>query len=126
MQGGEAAAAARQQELFLDLTSSSALAPRDPPPAEREADLIEACLRALRREGSVLIPAPTAGRATEVLLALDAAWTANRYPYPLALASAVAVSTLEFTRSLVEWMGEGITSQAAAAAGKIRGVMPRS
>jgi cleavage and polyadenylation specificity factor subunit 2 len=46
-----------------------------------------------------------------VLLALDAAWTANRYPYPLALASAVAVSTLEFTRSLVEWMGEGIASR---------------
>ena len=96
---------------------SSTLAPRDPPPAEREADLIEACLRALRREGSVLIPAPTAGRATEVLLALDAAWSANRLPYPLALASAVAASTLEFTRSRVEWMGEGITSQGGGGGG---------
>ena len=107
---GEAATAAGAGALPC-FSSSSALAPRDPPPAEREADLIDACLRALRREGSVLIPAPTAGRATEVLLALDAAWTANRYPYPLALASAVAVSTLEFTRSLVEWMGEGIASR---------------
>lgn len=109
--GPEAAAAGAAGAAAAAASFSASLAPRDPPPAEREADLIEACLRALRREGSVLIPAPTAGRATEVLLALDAAWTANRYPYPLALASGVAVSTLEFTRSLVEWMGEGITSQ---------------
>ena len=88
-----------------------ALAPPDPrPPPARDAWLVDTVLGWLRADGCVLIPVPTAGRALEVTLALDAAWAAGRYPYPLALASPVAFAVLEAARSQLEWAGASVAS----------------
>jgi len=57
----------------------------------------------------VLVPVDAAGRVLELLLVLEAAWAAGRPGYGLALLSPVAFNALEFAKSQLEWMAEGLT-----------------
>lgn len=59
--------------------------------------------------GNVLVPVDAAGRVLELLLVLEAAWAAQRPGYALALLSPVAFNALEFAKSQLEWMAEGLT-----------------
>ncbi len=59
--------------------------------------------------GNVLVPVDAAGRVLELLLVLEAAWAAMRLSYGLALLSPVAFNALEFAKSQLEWMAEGLT-----------------
>lgn len=55
------------------------------------------------------MPVDAAGRVLELLLVLEAAWAAARPGYGLALLSPVAFNALEFAKSQLEWMAEGLT-----------------
>jgi len=57
----------------------------------------------------MLVPVDAAGRVLELLLVLEAAWAAGRPGYGLALLSPVAFNALEFAKSQLEWMAEGLT-----------------
>ena len=59
--------------------------------------------------GNVLVPVDAAGRVLELLLVLEAAWAGARPGYGLALLSPVAFNALEFAKSQLEWMAEGLT-----------------
>eukprot|EP00850_Spirogloea_muscicola_P007711 SM000039S14541 [mRNA] locus=s39:747754:753165:+ [translate_table: standard] len=101
----------------------NALAPV-PDRKARDAELLEQIMAALRAGGNVLLPVETAGRVLEVILHLEQAadaaagaprpgwqgkhWAAQRLTYPLALLTHVAYNTLEFAKSSLEWMSEGI------------------
>ena len=99
---------ARAALLVAGVPPAASAPPRPPPAAD--AWIVDTLLAALRRDGCVLVPAPTAGRALDLIVGLDAAWTARRLPYPLALASPVAFSALEFARSQLEWTGAVLSS----------------
>ena len=59
--------------------------------------------------GNVLVPVDAAGRVLELLLVLEAAWAGARPGYGLALLSPMAFNALEFAKSQLEWMAEGLT-----------------
>ena len=67
----------------------------------------------LRGGGNVLIPVDTAGRVLELLLVLDQAWKRGRFEsaYPLVLLENVGFSTLEFAKTMMEYMDPDITAQ---------------
>eukprot|EP00741_Cyanophora_paradoxa_P019483 tig00021127_g18808.t1 len=82
------------------------------PRGKRDQSLIETILPALRRGGSVLIPTDAAGRSLEILLLLDAYWTANRQSglaqYPIVFLHKVAYRTVSFAQSMIEWCSDEI------------------
>lgn len=65
-------------------------------------------LKVLRAEGNVLLPVETAGRVLELILHLESNWAHQRLSYPVALLTNVSYSTVEFAKSLLEWMSDSI------------------
>lgn len=78
-----------------------------------EGELIETVLSTLRRGGNVLLPVDASGRVLELLLLLDQHWTKHRlgHAYNLAWVGSMAVNTIEFARSQLEWMATTIGAQ---------------
>jgi len=73
---------------------------------------IDSILDTVRKGGNVLIPVDAAGRNLEALLILDEHWRANRLGnYQLCFLSPVALNTLEFCQSQLEWMTLQIAQQ---------------
>ena len=58
--------------------------------------------------GNVLIPIDAAGRMLELVLLLERHWAENGLTYPLALLTPVAYNALEFAKSQLEWMADGV------------------
>ena len=50
----------------------------------------------------------TALRVLELALLLDQHWTFHKMPQTLALVTHVAYNTIEFTKSMLEWLSESV------------------
>eukprot|EP00871_Galdieria_phlegrea_P000397 jgi/Galph1/1358/GphlegSOOS_G6043.1 len=72
------------------------------------ADLCEEALYTLRQGGDVIIPVDTAGRVLELALGIDEYWSSNRLgsSYPVALIQHVSFNTIDFAKSMMEWMSD--------------------
>uniref|UniRef100_A0A7I4EGV0 Cleavage and polyadenylation specificity factor subunit 2 n=1 Tax=Physcomitrium patens TaxID=3218 RepID=A0A7I4EGV0_PHYPA len=79
-----------------------------PPRKQRDQEFIDMILKVLRAEGNVLLPVETAGRVLELILHLESNWAHQRLSYPVALLTNVSYSTVEFAKSLLEWMSDSI------------------
>ncbi|KAL2635973.1 hypothetical protein R1flu_007452 [Riccia fluitans] len=75
---------------------------------QRDAEFLEIILGTLRAGGNVLLPVETAGRVLELVLYLDKCWANDKLNYAMALLTNVSYSTLEFAKSLLEWMSDAI------------------
>ncbi|BBN04094.1 cleavage and polyadenylation specificity factor subunit 2 [Marchantia polymorpha subsp. ruderalis] len=75
---------------------------------QRDAEFLDVVMKALRAGGNVLLPVETAGRVLELVLYLDKCWAGDKLNYPMALLTNVSYSTLEFAKSLLEWMSDAI------------------
>jgi cleavage and polyadenylation specificity factor subunit 2 len=74
---------------------------------DRETKLVKIVLDCLRAGGNVLMPCDATGRVLELLYMLGRHWDANRIgTYDLVFLAHVAFSTLEFARSMLEWMAD--------------------
>jgi Cft2 family RNA processing exonuclease len=83
------------------------------PSQKKEADLWAVVVETLRAGGDVLMPVDSAGRCLELLLAAEEYWAAHpdiASLYPIAFAQHVGIHTIEFARSLVEWMSDAIVT----------------
>ncbi|EED89389.1 cleavage and polyadenylation specificity factor, partial [Thalassiosira pseudonana CCMP1335] len=78
-----------------------------------EAEMIESMMAALRRDGNVLLPVDASGRVLELLLILDRYWERQRLggAYNLCWVGPMALNTIEFARSQLEWMAEPLGAQ---------------
>ena len=79
-----------------------------PPRKQRDQEFIDVILTALRAGGNVLLPVEAAGRVLELILHLESSWSYQRLSYPVALLTNVSFSTVEFAKSLLEWMSDSI------------------
>lgn len=75
---------------------------------QRDQEFIDMILKVLRADGNVLLPVETAGRVLELILHLESNWAHQRLSYPVALLTNVSYSTVEFAKSLLEWMSDTI------------------
>ncbi|KAL3683878.1 hypothetical protein R1sor_001900 [Riccia sorocarpa] len=75
---------------------------------QRDAEFLDIILRTLGAGGNVLLPVESAGRVLELVLYLDKCWANDKLSYPMALLTNVSYSTLEFAKSLLEWMSDAI------------------
>lgn len=83
------------------------------PSQKKETDLWEAVVETLRGGGDVLMPVDSAGRCLELLVAADEFWTAHpdvAALYPVVFAQHVGIHTIEFAKSLIEWMSDAVVS----------------
>jgi len=82
-----------------------------PNKATRDAQLTEAILSSVRKNGNVLIPIDPAGRVLELILLLEEKWAQRQLgSYQIILLTNVAYNTIDFAKSHLEWMGEGVTN----------------
>ncbi|XP_047136980.1 cleavage and polyadenylation specificity factor subunit 2 isoform X1 [Hydra vulgaris] len=76
---------------------------------ERDIQLMNSILSALRQDGNVLLAVDTAGRILELMQLLDQMWSAKESGlsvYSLALLNNVSYNVVEFAKSQVEWMSD--------------------
>lgn len=92
----------------------NALMPNPPPRKERDRNLISICMETLQASGNVLIPVESTTRVLELAYLLDQHWAFNRVHYHLVFLTHQSQKTITLARSMLEWMGDGI-SQAFAA-----------
>lgn len=78
-----------------------------------EAELLDAVMAALRRDGNVLLPVDASGRVLELLLLLDRHWMRHRLggTYNLIWLGPMCRNVLEFARALLEWMAPPLGAQ---------------
>ena len=82
-----------------------------PNKATRDAQLTDAILSSVRKNGNVLIPIDPAGRVLELILLLEEKWAQRQLgSYQIVLLTNVAYNTIDFAKSHLEWMGEGVTN----------------
>nr|CAD1821014.1 unnamed protein product [Ananas comosus var. bracteatus] len=75
---------------------------------QRDQEFIEAILKALRADGTVLLPVDTAGRALELILILEQYWDQQHLSFPIFFLTNVATSTIDYVKSFLEWMSDSI------------------
>lgn len=75
---------------------------------QRDQEFVDAIMKVLRADGNVLLPVETAGRVLELVLYLEQYWLLQRFTYPIAFLTNVSISTIEFGKSLLEWMSDSI------------------
>ncbi|KAJ7523061.1 hypothetical protein O6H91_18G035900 [Diphasiastrum complanatum] len=75
---------------------------------QRDQQFVEVILKVLRADGNILLPVETAGRVLELILYLEQHWLQHRLMYSMAFLTNVSFSTLEFAKSLLEWMSDAI------------------
>lgn len=80
----------------------------------RDSDLLDSLLATLRKDGNVLIPVDSSARMLEISFLLDQMWSHHQLPYPLLLLTTQARTTVEFAKSMLEWMGDAAATQFAA------------
>ena len=60
----------------------------------------------------MLVPVDTAGRVVELGLLFDEAWTQEKIShYPIAILNYLAFNTLDFARSMIEWMSDTVSNR---------------
>ncbi|CAG8535872.1 10008_t:CDS:10 [Ambispora gerdemannii] len=83
-----------------------------PPRKFRDNALFETIIKTLQNEGgNVLIPTDSSARVLELTYLLDQYWTANHIQYPLILMTHQSYRTLQYAKSMLEWMGDAINRQ---------------
>ncbi|CAM6100385.1 unnamed protein product [Calypogeia fissa] len=75
---------------------------------KRDVEFSDVIVKTVRAGGNVLLPVESAGRVLELVLCLDKCWAVDKLNYPMALLTNVSYSTLEFAKSLLEWMSDAI------------------
>lgn len=73
---------------------------------KRDSELLDTLLSTLRGDGNVLIPVDSSLRVLELAHLMDQLWSYQQLSFPLLLLTTNAVQTIEFARSMLEWMGE--------------------
>lgn len=76
---------------------------------ERDFELMNNILSAVRKDGNVLLAVDTAGRILELAQLLDQLWRSKEsglWVYSLAILNNVSYNVVEFAKSQVEWMSE--------------------
>ncbi|KAK7613060.1 beta-lactamase-like protein [Phyllosticta paracitricarpa] len=87
---------------------------------KRDEILLELLKATVAKGGSVLIPSDSSARMLELAYLLESTWQADSSPFanaPLYLASRTCGATMRYTRSMLEWMDEGIVREFEAASG---------
>lgn len=79
-----------------------------PPRKQRDSALTSTIVETLNESGSVLLPADSSTRVLELVYMLEQQWAAQRLPFPLILLSHNSRQTIQFARSMVEWMNDGV------------------
>ena len=78
---------------------------------QRDRAVMDSVMRALRNDGSVLVPVDPTGRLLELILVFESYWQQhNLGSYPLMLLSNTGFNTLEFAKSQLEWMNSSLTA----------------
>ncbi|CAA0826386.1 Cleavage and polyadenylation specificity factor subunit 2 [Striga hermonthica] len=86
----------------------NALLSNQPPRRQKDQQFLEVILKTLRADGKVLIPLDTAGRVLELLLILEQYWNQEEVMYPIFFLTYVSSSTIDFAKSLLEWMSDSV------------------
>ncbi|KAK8236932.1 beta-lactamase-like protein [Phyllosticta capitalensis] len=87
---------------------------------KRDEILLEMLKDTIAKGGSVLIPSDSSARMLELAYLLESTWQADSSPFgnaSLYLASRTCGATMRYTRSMLEWMDEGIVREFEAASG---------
>ncbi|KAF9906283.1 cleavage and polyadenylation specificity factor subunit 2 [Linnemannia zychae] len=77
----------------------------------RDKALLESTLATLNSGGSVLLPTDSSTRVLELAYMLDSYWMSCRIRYPLILLTNFSYRTAHFATSMMEWMGDTVSSQ---------------
>ncbi|KAF8938407.1 cleavage and polyadenylation specificity factor subunit 2 [Haplosporangium gracile] len=77
----------------------------------RDKALLESTIATLNSNGSVLLPTDSSTRVLELAYMLDSYWMACRIRYPLILLTNFSYRTAHFATSMMEWMGDTVSSQ---------------
>ncbi|CAG8467764.1 8313_t:CDS:10 [Paraglomus occultum] len=80
-----------------------------PPRKQRESDLFEAIHSTLASSGSVLIPTDSSARVLELAYLLDQRF--QNVNYPLILLTHMSYRTMQYAKSMLEWMSDAINRQ---------------
>ncbi|KAK4535068.1 hypothetical protein CDCA_CDCA03G1093 [Cyanidium caldarium] len=83
------------------------------PSQKKESDMWSAVTEALQAGGDVLMPVDSAGRCLELVLAAEDYWEQHRHLaslYPVVFVQHVGQDTIEFARSLIEWMSDAVVN----------------
>jgi len=107
------------QALVRPSSSSSASGQQNPKGSQiysRSNPLMEVCeeaLSTLRQGGDVLIPIDTAGRVLELALGFEQFWSSEKLgsSYAVALIEHVSFNTIDFAKSMMEWMSDAIINK---------------
>lgn len=77
----------------------------------RDTEFFESLMNTLRRDGNVLIPTDSTGRALELLVCLEQYWQLYKHPYSVCMLNYVSTSSVEFAKSMLEWMSDAIVKK---------------
>ncbi|CAJ0824574.1 18060_t:CDS:10 [Entrophospora sp. SA101] len=79
-----------------------------PPRKSRDTALFETIMSTLQNKGSVLLPTDSSARVLELAYLLDQHWAFHQLSYPLILLTHQSYRTIQYTKSMLEWMGDAI------------------
>lgn len=69
---------------------------------------------ALKKDQSVLIPCDASARVLELAYLLDRTWNERRYQYPVCFLSRNSYRTIQYAKSMIEWMGDDVNKAFSA------------
>ena len=65
----------------------------------------------LQDNGSVLLPTDSSARVLELAYLLDQHWAFHQLSYPLIFLSYQSYNTIQYAKSMLEWMSDAINRQ---------------
>ena len=65
----------------------------------------------LQDNGSVLLPTDSSARVLELAYLLDQRWAFHQLSYPLIFLSYQSYNTIQYAKSILEWMSDAINRQ---------------
>jgi cleavage and polyadenylation specificity factor subunit 2 len=71
---------------------------------QRDSELVDAMMPALKVGGMALLAVDTAGRALEVLQVIEAHWTAAKLSFPVLFLSHQSQRVVDLAKGMLEWM----------------------
>ncbi|OAQ24855.1 hypothetical protein K457DRAFT_129441 [Linnemannia elongata AG-77] len=99
------------QRPSLMITDAFNAQQTQPSRLSRDKALLESTIATLNNNGSVLLPTDSSTRVLELAYMLDSYWMACRIRYPLILLTNFSYRTAHFATSMMEWMGDTVSSQ---------------
>ncbi|GBC00830.1 hypothetical protein RclHR1_03990007 [Rhizophagus clarus] len=77
----------------------------------RDTALFETIMSTLQDSGSVLLPTDSSARVLELAYLLDQHWAFHQLTYPLIFLSYQSYNTIQYAKSMLEWMSDAINRQ---------------